>query len=230
LHTITNEHLKSTRLSEAHKARISQALKGKKSPNAGKFSLRGYTSAEARAKYLIFEDGCMIGDETCKGRIEMTFWHDNAPEEWVRIEDGTYNTDPRDIGRPYWVGPAEQITEAYRWLCASHHHRTDPAHDSRNWQSSSALMMRANRPKAASEGSGYGYIHKLARRLIGDRECIEQDETCKGKVYASLNLETPTNRLRADPRQRNGGVYSIEPADYDPLCQSHAQRRDLRGA
>jgi hypothetical protein len=153
----------------------------------------------------------------------MTFWHESAPAEWIRVDDGKRNK--QNTGRLYWVGPAERILEAYRPLCHAHHVQTDP---NLGWKFQHRAMI-ANRPATSKTGRGYGTAHKAARALLENAPCAEQDETCRGRIFASLNLDAPTEHLYVDLGHKNGAVYSLDPNDYDPLCHSHAARRDIRG-
>lgn len=69
----------------------------------------GSAAAHKRHRKALADQPCAHADETCKGRMEVSFNHD-TPVEFVKIDpDGPYS--PR--------------TEDYVRLCQSHHYRYD---------------------------------------------------------------------------------------------------------
>lgn len=63
-------------------------------------------------------------------------------------------------------------------------------------------------------------------RKVLPKVCARADGTCKGRIEAAFNHDTPAEFVRVDPA--TGSPYSIRPEDYMALCHSHHVRYDKR--
>lgn len=188
-----------------------------------------YTTMHVRAN-AVLPRICVRADSTCRGRLNAAL-RDDAPLEWLVVAD--INAGNRTRYDAIWFLDVELPIEAgYEVLCEKHHNQAD----GRYLLGAAATrdLMAAARPDFARPGTwaGYQYVHKLARALNLDRPCIEPGPH-SARIFQSLKLDTPPDRLFnvADYIERDRApklrVYSEDPADYDPLCQSHATLRDL---
>src|SRR5262245_41885349 len=71
-------------------------------------------------------------------------------------------------------------------------------------------------------GNEYSRVHHAARKRVA-AVCERCGQT--GKVHAALRAGVPPERLKRD--DLSGSSYSLDPADYHPLCIRCHRRLDL---
>lgn len=75
----------------------------------------------------------------------------------------------------------------------------------------------------------YGAVHTRARLALRGLPCAMADDTCSGRLEASLREDAPKEWLRVDPDTGRKFFSGLDARDgYQRLCASHHRREDLR--
>lgn len=184
-----------------------------------------------RAHSLVPQGPCALASPDCHGDMRLSLHLDTATPDHLRSE-----RDRNGTVQLFWVGPEDQIRDAYKWMCRYHSRQTHPnirvAIEKAGRQGAALMAQMASQRRAAQPGTWAEYqrIHKTARNEPGflDR-CLAEDGTCKGRMEAALSPEAPLMYLRyvADNPDHPESDYSTRSVDYFPLCTSHHKRMDL---
>lgn len=93
-----------------------------------------------------------------------------------------------------------------------------------------AKISAASRGKLGNAWRGddilYSAAHHRHQKALAGQPCAREDATCRGRIHAALNHDTPPEFIKVDPA--TGLRYSTRAVDYLPLCSSHHFRWDFQ--